>query len=122
VLRHLARARPQAAPHLVLDARPHRGLALGQRALAQRKDGVDVAQGLPGRLRGRVGPKEQHVGLLVTLAHDLGHRPSFVEVDLDADIGLVVSEHHVVTGPELLDEVVLKDQRFLLLKKVHQNA
>ncbi len=111
----LEAARRGTALDLILDARPRAVAQHGVAATAQRKDLAQHPQRLAHRPRRR-----ERAEIARAVAHQLARddepRPAGRVFHLDADIALVVLEADVVARLVLLDQVVLEDERFLLVR------
>ena len=106
-------ARRRASPDLVLDARPRAVVEHVVGAVAQRGDLVQQAQRAAHSLRRRIRAEVERV-VVAPPAHEPIPRPRFLRVEPQHQERLVVLELDVVGRLVLLDDRVLKQQRFLL--------
>ena len=111
----LEHARRRAALDLVLEARalpaPHLEVGAGPELEVLVDEVERAARG--GRRVIRPEVAQASCGIGGGPAHHPEARPVLLHVEAQADVVLVVAELDVVTGPMLLDEVVLEDRRFL---------
>ena len=109
-LRDLADTRPGAALDLVLQAGPCPAVEHGIRAIAQKKDALQLVQRPVHRARTREGAVIcAFVFLRAAMLVD--HRKGMIR-DMDVRKRFVVPQKYVVARLELLDEVLFQQQRF----------
>jgi hypothetical protein len=104
-----------AAADRVLDAGPTLApvaLEAGIRTGAQRKDPLQLAQGVAQRVARGVGTEvDRPIAREAPRLPETGIR--LARVDLEAEVVLVVAQPHVVARAVLLDQLVLEEQRLL---------
>ena len=112
---HLSGTGGAAASHMVIEAGPVLSDIPGQDPAAV-PQGIHAVQKLDGLLDRLGAGKRPEISGFV-LFHLPGKEQAGIRLldsDLDIRIGLIVLEHGIVSGPVLLDQVVLQDQGFQL--------
>ena len=112
-------ARSQAAPDVVLQARPRIVAVQVELARGNQKVPVDEIDDPIGQAGREVRPEVERA-VAAQAARRIDPRIALADRQLDVRVGLVVAQKDVVARLLLLDQVVLKRQRFLLV--VHDDV